>query len=445
MSEDPSTIASRALGIALDAVKRDGVTGAEVEIDVRRRAAGNVRFARNEATTSGESDETAVIVSIGIGQRHARTSINQTDDKSLAALATRAIAMAKLSPEDPEKMPLLGEQKYSPVPSAFDEGLATMGPKERAAVATRAIAKGDAAKVQVAGFFEREASERALQNSAGLVARHRGTAGSYSVTARTQDGAGSGWGGREAFRADGLEDELVSTTAIEKATRSAGAKPLPPGKYTVILEPQAVFEMMFFLTGQMDQRLADEGRSFFAGKVGQKIFADSVSLRSDAADPLTPAAPFDDEGFALASHPWIVEGRVSRLSVSRYWAKKKNLEPTGNHSTYHLSGGKAESIDELVKSTKRGLLVTRFWYNRMLEPQSVTITGLTRDGVFLVEDGKITRAVSNFRYNESPVTVLKNVDALTRKTTRVVGNGDVWHVPALRTHEFTMASTSAAV
>jgi predicted Zn-dependent protease len=444
-TEDIGEIAARALEVALGVAKRDGTPSAEVKIDVRRSAAANVRFARNEATTSGESDEVTVSAWVAVGARHAATSVNQTDDKSLAALASRALGMAKLSPEDPEKMPLVGAQVYRPVANGFDDGLAAMGPKERAAIAERAIAHGDEAKVQIAGFFERDAAEVAMKSSAGLAARRRETSASYTVTARTPDGAGSGWGGRGAFRASDLEDETLARTAIDKAVRSAGAKPLPPGKYTVILEPQAAFEILVFLVGQMDQRLADEGRSFFAGKMGQKLFADFVSLKSDPADPLTPGAPFDAEGLALGTMPWIEGGRVDKLAVSRFWAKKKGLEPTGNHGVFHLGGGKAESTDELIRGTKRGLLITRFWYNRMLEPQTVSVTGLTRDGVFLIEDGAIKQPVANFRFNESPVTVLKNVDAMTRATTRVNGWGGVWRVPALRTHEFTMASTSAAV
>lgn len=443
--EDTAILATRALGIALDVMKKDGQPDADVKIDVRRRAAANVRFARNEATTSGESDETSISIWVALGLRHAWTVINQTDDKSIAALAARALAMAKLSPEDPEKMPLLGTQSYAPVPSAYDDGLAAMGPKERAGVAARAIARGDEAKVQISGFFERDVVEHVMQNSEGLIARHRETSAHYTVTARTLDATGSGWAGREAYRAGDLEDEVLASRAIDKAVRSAGAKALPPGKYTVILEPQAVYEMLAFLTGQMSQRSADEGRSFFANKTGQKLFADFVTLRSDPADSLTPGAPFDHEGFALAAHPWILDGKVNKLEVSRFWAKKKNLQPTGHASVFHLTGGRAESTEELFKGVKRGLLVTRFWYNRMLEPQTVMITGLTRDGVFLIEDGKVTTPVSNFRYNESPITVLKNVDAMTRATSRVISGSGVWHVPALRTHEFTMASPSAAV
>jgi predicted Zn-dependent protease len=442
--ENTEVLARRALGIARDVCKKDGKPEAEVKVDVRRRGTANVRFARNEATTSGESDEVTVSIRIAIGQRQATTSVNQIDDKSLAALAARAVAMAKLSPEDPEKMPLLGPQTYAAVPSAYDDALAAMDPKERAAVAARAVVKGDSAKVQISGFYERNVSEHAMHTSTGLTAKHRETAANYTVTARTTDGTGSGWGGREAYKKADLDDEALATTAIDKALRSASAKPLPPGKYTVILEPQAVYELLSFLVGQMDQRSADEGRSFFAGKMGQKLFADFVSLKSDPASQLTPGAAFDGDGLARGAHPWIVDGKVTKLTVSRYWAKKKGLEPTGHPSVYQLTGGKAESVDELMKGTKRGLLVTRFWYNRMLEPQSVMVTGLTRDGVFLIEDGKVTAPVANFRYNESPVTMLKNVDAMTRATTRVIA-GNVWHMPALRTHEFTMASPSAAV
>jgi predicted Zn-dependent protease len=147
----------------------------------------------------------------------------------------------------------------------------------------------------------------------------------------------------------------------------------------------------------------------------------------------------------LRPQQWIEAGRAKQLHVSRYWAQKKDVAATGRHHVYRLSGGQAASVDELVRGTKRGLLVTRFWYNRMLEPQTIMMTGLTRDGLYLVEDGKITAPVTNFRYNESPVTMLKNVDAMTRATTRTPSFGGSWYVPALRTHEFTMASPSAAV
>jgi len=277
------------------------------------------------------------------------------------------------------------------------------------------------------------------------VARSRETEAQYTVTARTRDATGSGWAGREVHRAADLDDAALSRTAIDKGIRSANPRPVPPGKYTVILEPQAVAEMMQYLVGEMNLRSADEGRSFFTGKAGEKLFADMVTLKSDPTDPETPSATFDGDGMPLRPQSWIEAGKAKDLFVSRYWASKKGIQPTGSHQVFRLAGGQAANIEELVRGTKRGLLVTRLWYNRMLEPQTVMLTGLTRDGLFLIEDGKITAPVTNFRYNESPITVLKNVDAMTRATVRTASGSGKWHVPALRTHEFTMASTSAAV
>lgn len=434
-------LAARALTVA----SRVAGSGADVRVSVWRGARANVRYARNEITTSGEGDEVAASLWVGFGARHAETSTNQTDAASLERLAQRAVTMAKLAPEDPERMPLLPPQKYAAAPPSYDDGLAATSAEDRAAIAGRAIAEADGKKVQIAGFYRRQAGEHAIASSSGLSAQHRATEATYTVTARTQDATGSGWGGREVHRAADLDDLSIARTAIDKAVRSAGAKTLAPGKYTVILEPSAVQEMLSALVSAMDQRSADEGRSFFSGKAGAKVFGDAVTLTSDPTNAETPGAPFDHEGLALSPQTWIDAGRVKDLHVSRYWAQKKGLSPTGSHSSWRLAPGKAESIDELVKGTRRGLLVTRFWYTRMLEPQTLTLTGLTRDGVFLVEGGQIKGPVANFRYNESPVNVLKNVEAMTKSTVRVPSYGGIWHVPALRTREFTMASTSAAI
>lgn len=441
MTMDLEALADRALGIA----KKMAGGGAEVKVDVHHGAAANVRFARNAITTSGSSDEVSVSMWMKLGKRHAAASINQTTDDAVRSLAERALAMAKLSPEDPESMPLLPAQKYQAAPSAFDDAVARLDATARAAVAARACSLGDKSETWIAGLVERSSRAHVLRTSSGIVASHRDTSLSYSTTARTKDGTGSGWAGGEGWRVSDLDDRALSRTAIDKARASASPRPLAPGKYTVVLEPAAVQEMLAFLVGSMDQREADEGRSFFSGKVGEKLFPDTITLKSDPGNPDTPHATFDGEGVPLGAQSWIDAGRVTQLEMSRYWASKQAKKPTGNQSVFHLAGGNAAGIDELVKGTKRGLLVTRFWYTRMLEPQTVMLTGLTRDGVFLIENGKVTQPVQNFRYNESPVSVLKNVDAMTRETFRLRSWGGIWKVPALRTNEFTMASVSAAV
>jgi predicted Zn-dependent protease len=435
-------IADRALGVARGV---RGAEGADVLVQVRRGASANVRFAKNALTTSGSFEDTTVSLWIALGKRHAWATSNQVDDKSLRALAERGVAMAKLAPEDPERMPVLGAQRYAAAPPVWDAAAAAMSAEARAAVAALAVAEGDRANVEIAGFFRRDATEHALRTSGGLAARHDETEASYTVTARTPDGTGSGWAGLEMHSLAGFDAPALTRVAIDKAIRAARPRTVDPGKYTVVLEPACVAEMLAFLVGEMDQRSADEGRSFFTGKLGERAFADFVSLTSDPTDPATPGAPFDNEGLPLRRQPWIDAGRVAALQVSRFWAAKKGLAPTGAHRVHRLSGGAAESIDALVQGTKRGLLVTRFWYTRMLEPQTLTLTGLTRDGVFLIEDGRIAAPVTNFRYNESPAFVLKNVEAMTRATVRVPSDSGIWHVPALRTREFTMASGSAAV
>jgi predicted Zn-dependent protease len=242
----------------------------------------------------------------------------------------------------------------------------------------------------------------------------------------------------------------VARTAIDKAIRSRSPQALGPGEYTVVLEPMAVGDLMNFLLSSLNARSADEGRSFFSKpdkktKVGESLIAKPLSLVSDPADPNTPGAAFDEEGVPLGRVPWFEEGTLKALASSRYWAAKTKVPPTGKQGTFLLSGGTAANTDELVGKVKRGLLVTRFWYVRWLQPRELTVTGLTRDGVFLIENGKISRPVNNFRFNQSPLELLARCQAATKTTVRVPSWGGLMRVPAILSERFHMASVSAAV
>jgi predicted Zn-dependent protease len=215
---------------------------------------------------------------------------------------------------------------------------------------------------------------------------------------------------------------------------------------TVVLEPMAVTELLQFLSGSLNARRADEGRSFFskAGggtQVGEKIFGDAITLRSDPTDPTMPGPTFDGEGVPLAPTSWIDKGTLTGLVYNRYWAKKQGKQATGFPNRWALAGGTA-TRDELVKGVTRGVLITRFWYLRMVDPQAILVTGLTRDGTFLIEKGEIVAPVNNFRFNESPAALLANVEAMSRETARTsIG----WRVPAIRAASFNLASISEAV
>ncbi len=441
---DSKQVAEQALALAAQIAP-----GAEASVRVDDGRDAYARFAVNEATGAGDTDGTRIAVRVALGRRHATASSNRPDPAALRALVERAAAMAKLAPEDPESMPALGPQSYGLAGPAYDEATAAYAHERRGAQARDAIEACGRAGVTGAGFLQTSAESLFVASSAGLRAAHRATRAAFSMTARTPDGTGSGWAGASSERAAELDTGALAARAIDKATRSAKPRPLPPGRYTVVLEPEAVGDLLGSFLGALDARQADEGRSFFARKgggnrVGEKLFAGDINLASDPADPALPSAPFDDEGLPAAKTRWVENGTLRALRYSRFWASKQGKAPTGRPEAYHLAGGRAASLQDLVKGVQKGLLVTRFWYIRWVDPQSMLLTGLTRDGLFAIERGEITHPVRNFRFNESPAKVFANTTALTRETFRTAGDPRV-RVPALVANDFFMASPSEAV
>ena len=258
----------------------------------------------------------------------------------------------------------------------------------------------------------------AIGNSTGMFAYHRSTNANYSLTVRTADGTGSGWAAADHADWAQLDATRVAQTAVDKARLSRNPVAIEPGRYTVILEPQAVGDLVQLLSIYADARSADEGRSPFVkqgggNKVGEKILDDRVTIFSDPADSQLLGRPWDFEGMPLGRQTWIEKGVLKQLIYSRFWAKKQGKTATGGPSTFKMAGG-TKSVDDLVKETTRGILVTRLWYLREVDPRTILYTGLTRDGTFLVENGKITKSLRNFRFNESPLFMLNNLEELGR-------------------------------
>jgi predicted Zn-dependent protease len=433
----------------LDQVIAEGrrlAADAEIQASLRSVRDANTRFARNEITSTGDVEETVLAVEAGFGKRRAATRTNQTDPDSVRAALARAVRLARLAPEDPETMPVLAGQRYAAVPGSFDPASAGLTAAARAEAAEQAIAEAEKKKLVIAGFYEHEAVATAIASSAGLFAYHSETGARFTCTARTEDGAGSGWAGAASHRAADLDVGRVVGTATDKALRSVKPSRLEPGRTTVVLEPRAVADLLQSLVMSLDARRADESRSFFArpgggNRVGESLFPAGVTLRSDPADPLAPAPPFAGDGLPRGAVTWIEKGRLQALSYSRFWAAKQGKAPVQVSNTL-LSGGEA-STEDLIRGVEKGVLITRFWYIRSLDPQTILMTGLTRDGVFRIERGEIAGPVNNFRFNESPVTMLKNAEAIGREMVRVPGGRT--RVPALRTREFNLASISDAV
>jgi predicted Zn-dependent protease len=413
----------------------------------------NVRFARNTATTSGASSGYRLAITAAFGKRSGTVTTAEFDDASLQRAARNAEEIAKLSPENPEAMPALGPQTFTPVKAFFDDA-ATASPEWRATSVATAIALSKQKDVVSAGFVETSAQVQAVANSKGLFGFDRYTAADYNLTARTPDGSGSGWASKSFNELRQLDPSKLAAAAIEKAAMSKTPAAIEPGKYTVVLEPAAVADMLAYFIFSADARQADEGRSFFSKKgggnrVGEQVLGDKVRIYSDPAHPLAPSLAFDSEGLPIGKNVWVENGIMKDLIYSRYWAQKQGKAPTAGPSNIIMDGGNATMAD-LIAGTERGILVTRFWYIRTLDPQTILLTGLTRDGLFLIEKGKVTRPLKNMRWNDSPVVVLNNVDAMTAPERTVSGEGIggaglALVCPAARIREFTFSSASEAV
>jgi predicted Zn-dependent protease len=374
-------------------------------------------------------------------------TVNQFDDASLANGVRKAEELAKLAPEDAEYMPPLEPQTYIPV-NAYAEETAKVSPELRASIARECIVSSEPKGLTSAGFIENNEGFSMLGNSKGLLGYHKNTSISYSATARTNDGTGSGWAGGGHTYASKLDSSEISRRAVEKAIASAHPQSVDPGKYTVILEPEAVANLMGSFLFRLDARSADEGRSFFAdkdgrNKIGQQIFPEFVHIATDPTNPEGPGFPWGEDGLPARKITWIDRGVVKNLRYSRYWAQKQGKEALPFPSNAVMQGGKG-SVDDLIASTDQGILVTRFWYIRDVDPMSMLLTGLTRDGVFWIEKGKIAHSIKNFRFNESPVAMLKNIEMMS-KPVRMQNGGTANLLPALKVREFTFTSLSDAV
>ncbi len=403
---------------------------------------GNIRYARNTVSTSGHRSNQSLAVTSSFGKKAGSASIDEFDDASLEKVIRRSEELARLSPENPEYMEPLGPQEYQDSPT-YLKSTASITPEYRAGVAAKSIEPAAAEDVTAAGFLNDSYGFSALMNSKGLFAYNQSTNADFTVTMRTNDGTGSGWVSRDFNDIDKFDASEASKIAIDKALMSRNAKAIEPGKYTVIMEPAAAGSLLGNMFSAFNARTADEGRSFMSKeggtKLGEKIVDERVNLWSDPFHPDVPAPSWNGEGMPLKKTSWIENGIVKNLAYSRYWANEKGVDPMPFPANAIMEGGDA-SLEDLIRDTQRGVLVTRFWYIRSVDPQTLLYTGLTRDGTFYIENGRIKHPVKNFRFNESPIIMLNNLETLGQQQ-RVNGN----LIPYLKVRDFTFTSLSDAV
>ena len=316
---------------------------------------GNIRFAANRITTSGGVSNSQLVVQSGYGPKHAVVTTGDFSPEGIERAVRQSEAIAKLTPDDPENMPLLPPQQYQEVKAYFDS-VANLMPAQRAAAAHTAI---DAAKaagdLAAAGYIVAGTNYSAIASNTGLYAYFPSTSANYQLTVRTNDGTGSGWAGADYPDWNQIDFKRASDRAIQKARASRNPVAIEPGRYTVILEPQAVGDLVQLLAFSLNARAADEGRSAFTKqgggtKIGEKIVDERVTLFSDPADPQLLGQPWTGEGMPLGREVWIEKGVLKQLQYSRFWAQKKNARPNGGLGAVKMDGGSA-STEEMIAAT----------------------------------------------------------------------------------------------
>jgi len=425
-------------------------TADECEVGLNGSDGANIRYARNSVSTSGALSQTSLEVSSAFGKKLGVATINEFDDASLQRVVRRSEELARLAPENPEYVSFLGPQEYGPQAQLYFPSTAAIDPKIRADNVATSIKIAKENNLIAAGYMEDSVSFSALKNSHGLFAYNLFTSVAFNVTMRTDDGKGSGYASKGFDNVEELNVAKATSIAAQKAVASKSAKAIEPGKYTVILEPTAGIVLLETILEGMDARDADEGRSFLSKpdgktKLGEKLVDERVTIYSDPQYPPLACSNWNSDGRPQVKVNWINKGVVENFYYSRYWAQKKNVKAIPFPAAFIMEGG-TMTLDEMIKSTEKGILVTKLWYIRVVDPQTLLYTGLTRDGTFYIENGQIKFPIKNFRFNESAVIMLNNLDALGIPERTVSGESSIQAmIPPLRIRDFTFSSLSDAV
>ena len=422
--------------------------GAEdANVSLQSTVLSHARFADNRVSTSGRSEDLDITVTVWVGRRRGSITGSDSGADALKTLADEAVQIARVSPVHREYVSTLGPLTYSES-RGFAAATADVDVAARAASLNVVLDACRSAKITGAGFHSARASAIAAATANGNRRYFRSSEAGLSVTARSADGTGSGYYSADHFDLARLDTTRIGQEAVGKAVRSRGPKPIEPSTYPVILEPQAVADLLGFLTNSFDARTADEGRSPFSAKdgktrVGERLFNERLSIYSDPMHAEMPATPSTNEGIPASRLSIVRDGVLENLEYSRYWAQERKREPTAGPVNYVVEGSQpAVSLNDMIKATDRGLLISRFWYVRLVDPRTIILTGLTRDGLWWIDKGRISHPVRNLRFNQSVLAMLApwNVEAIgaPRRLSPLM-------VPALKLGAFTFTSVSDAI
>lgn len=415
----------------------------EVEVTLGATGAAVTRFANNTIHQNMAEQRRLLSIRTVLDHRTARAETNRFDEASLRAAVEQAVAITRAVEPDPELLPLAEPAGHRAV-DRFHLSTAASTPKQRAEMAAQAIGIVEGASQTAAGICTASQSVEAILNSRGLFGYYCDTLAQFSITATADDS--SGWAKASAPDCGQIVPLALARRAREKAALSRRPRELPPGRYTVILEPPAVQDLVGQMFYDFSATAIRDQRSFLTGRIGEKLFGEGIHMADDVFHPLQSGAPFDGEGVPRRRLALVENGVPREIAYSRQAARRDGVEPTGHGFPLPNEYGEApmnivfegggQTLDQMIASTRRGILVTRLWYIREVDPYEKIMTGMTRDGTFLIEDGQLVCGLKNFRFNQSLIELLQNVEALSAAERASGEESFDMVVPALRVGEF---------
>lgn len=434
-----------------------GPDAVEVAFSGGERSA--TRFANSTITANMVQFDRQVSVTVYKDSKAGSASTRQFDDASLKQIVAEAVVAGERARENPNMQPLTeGPQDYVPVDAALPSGV-NFGPAERARMVKQSIDVADKKGVRGSGYIPKVYQTTCNANSKGLFAYYQYAEAGFVLTCRTPDAGGSGWAGITGVKDVSLIDAAhLTEVAANKALRSRRPKALEPGRYTVILEPRPAARFLSLMMGLFTARSAENPltRTYFSAKdpgttkLGEKVFGSNITIRSDIGNQILRQSPIGVDGLAARPTTWVEKGVLKTLAYDRQWAtrQKKPITPTSPFDSLVLEGTNA-SDEDIIRSTRRGLLCSFFWYIRSVDQETLLHTGMTRDGLFLIENGEIVGPVQNFRWNMSPIVGFNNVTAVGKAVP--IHTGESYDgsgtalVPTIRIEDFLMTSVSPAI
>ena len=423
------------------AAKSLGVSDVEALIAGHREAL--TRFANNTIHQNVAEQAQWLSVRVLLDHKTARATTNRFDADSIKSAVEQALALTKSVAPDPDLLPLAPPAPIPQIPR-FDSATAEATPVYRARKVSEAIRLVEGAGQTAAGIYSTGQAVEAIFNSQGVAGWHSETSAQFSITAMARDS--SGWAKASTAALSAMDPIELARRASDKARLSANPQELPPGQYTVVLEPAAVLDLVGQMFGDFSATALHDQRSFLTDRLGKKLFGENIDIYDDVAHPMQSGTPYDGEGVPRRRLTLVEAGVPRDVAYSRASAQRAGVEPTGHGfplpneigeapMNIVIAGGNT-SIGDMIASTPRGILVTRLWYIREVDPYEKIMTGMTLDGTFLIEDGRMVAGLRNFRFNQGIIDLLNNVEALSPAVRASGEEAFDMVVPAMKAREF---------